>query len=118
MTGVMSNTFKLLGLMIIKRKLAEALKRAVTQAQQEGVLVVTTLPEVIVERPQNLEHGDYASSLPLKLARAADIAPKEIAEKIIGFLPLLPEVSEVTVAAPGFVNFKLSTEWLAKQVAA
>jgi arginyl-tRNA synthetase len=104
--------------MVIKRKLAEALEQAVTQAQQEGELAVTTLPEVIVERPQNLEHGDYASSLPLKLARAADITPQAIAEKILEFLPPLPEVSRIVVAAPGFVNFKLSSEWLTKQVAA
>src|SRR4030042_2167499 len=99
MTGVMSNTFKLLGFMIIKHKLAEALKQAVTQAQQEGVLVVTTLPELIVERPQNTEHGDYASSLPLKLARTADIAPQAIAEKILEFLPPLPEVAKIVVVA-------------------
>jgi arginyl-tRNA synthetase len=104
--------------MFIKRKLAKALEEAVTRAQQEGVLAATTLPEVIVERPQNLEHGDYASSLPLKLARSADIAPQKIAEKIIKFLPPLPEVSKTTVAAPGFVNFKLGTEWLTEQVAA
>ncbi|MGA7678172.1 MAG: arginine--tRNA ligase [Dehalococcoidia bacterium] len=104
--------------MVIKRKLAEALEQAVTQAQQEGELAVTTLPEVIVERPQNLEHGDYASSLPLKLARAADITPQAIAEKILEFLPPLPEVSRIVVVAPGFVNFKLSSEWLTKQVAA
>ena len=104
--------------MVIKRKLAEALEQAVTQAQQEGELAVTTLPEVIVERPQNLEHGDYASSLPLKLARAADITPQAIAEKILEFLPPLPEVSRIVVVAPGFVNFKLSSDWLTKQVAA
>ena len=104
--------------MVIKRKLAKALEQAVTQAQQEGELAVTTLPEVIVERPQNLEHGDYASSLPLKLARAADITPQAIAEKILEFLPPLPEVSRIVVVAPGFVNFKLSSDWLTKQVAA
>ena len=104
--------------MFIKHKLAEALEQAVTQAQQEGELAVTTLPEVIVERPQNLEHGDYAPSLPLKLARAADITPQAIAEKILEFLPPLPEVSRIVVVAPGFVNFKLSSEWLTKQVAA
>jgi arginyl-tRNA synthetase len=104
--------------MFIKRKLAKALEQAVTKAQKEGVLAVTTLPEVIVERPQNLEHGDYASSLPLKLARSADISPQAIAEKILEFLPPLPEVSKIVVAAPGFVNFKLSTEWLTEQVAA
>jgi arginyl-tRNA synthetase len=104
--------------MIIKHKLAEALKQAVAQAQQEGVLVATTLPELIVERPQNTEHGDYASSLPLKLARTAGIAPSAIAKKILKFLPPLPEVSRTVVAAPGFINFKLSSDWLTKQVAA
>ncbi len=104
--------------MVIKRKLAEALEQAVTQAQQEGVLAVTTLPEVIVERPQNPEHGDYASSLPLKLARTTDIAPLSIAEKVLEFLPPLPEVAKIVVVAPGFINFKLSSDWLTKQVAA
>ena len=103
--------------MIVKRTLAEALKQAVTRAQKEGVIVVTTLPELIIERPQNPEHGDYASSLPLKLARTADIAPPAIAEKIIEFLPSMPEVSGIGVAAPGFINFKLSSDWLKKQVA-
>ena len=103
--------------MRIKRKLAEVLEQAVTQAQQEGVLAVTTLPEVIVERPQNPEHGDYASSLPLKLARATDIAPPAIAEKILEFLPPLPEVAKIVVIAPGFINFNLSTDWLTQQVA-
>ncbi|MCX6008913.1 MAG: arginine--tRNA ligase [Chloroflexi bacterium] len=114
----MSNIFKLSRFMVIKRKLTEALEQAVTQAQQEGVLAVTTLPEVIVERPQNPEHGDYASSLPLKLARTADIAPQAIAEKILEFLPPLPEVARIVVVAPGFINFKLSSDWLTQQVAA
>jgi len=104
--------------MVIKHKLAKALKQAVIQAQQEGVLAVTTLPEVIVERPQNSEHGDYASSLSLKLARTTDIAPLSIAEKVLEFLPPLPEVAKIVVVAPGFINFKLSSDWLTKQVAA
>jgi arginyl-tRNA synthetase len=103
--------------MIIKRKLAEALKQAVTQAQQQGLLAVTALPEVIVERPQNPEYGDYASSLPLKLARTAEIAPPAIAEKILEFLPPLPEVAKIVAVAPGFINFELSSDWLMKQVA-
>jgi len=104
--------------MVIKHKLAKALEQAVASAQQEGVLSVTALPEVIVERPQNPEHGDYASSLPLKLARTAEMAPVKIAEKILEFMPSLPEVSGTAVAAPGFINFKLSSDWLAQQVAA
>jgi len=104
--------------MFIKHKLAKVLEQAARKAQQEGVLATTTLPEIVIERPQNPEHGDYASSLPLKLARTTEKAPPAIAEKIIEFIPPLPEVSRIAVASPGFINFSLSTGWLTEQVAA
>ncbi|MDO8603883.1 MAG: hypothetical protein Q7K40_00490, partial [bacterium] len=44
--------------------------QAAASAQQAGKLPAVALPEVYLERPQKPEHGDYASSLPLKLARA------------------------------------------------
>ncbi len=103
--------------MVIKHKLAKSLEQAVTRAQQEGLLTAATLSEVIIERPQNPEHGDYASSLPLKLARTSEMPPLKIAEQIIEFMPSLPELSGTVVAAPGFINFKLSPDWLAQQVA-
>jgi len=104
--------------MFIKHKLAEVLKQAVADAQREGSLAATTLPDVMLERPQNPEHGDYASSLPLKLARTIEMPPPEIAEKVLEFMPPLPEVDKIVVAAPGFINFKLSSDWLAQQVSA
>ena len=104
--------------MFIKHKLIEALQQAARDAQREGVLTGAALPEVVIERPQNPEHGDYASSLPLKLARTTGKAPAEIAEKVIEFLPPLPEVSKVVVASPGFLNFRLGTDWLTEQVTA
>ncbi len=104
--------------MILRQKLAKALEQAATQAQQRGLLAFTTLPGVTVEHPQNLEYGDYASSLPLKLARATEMDPMIIAERIIGFMPSLPEVAKVVAAPPGFINFTLSPDWLTKQVEA
>jgi arginyl-tRNA synthetase len=104
--------------MFIKHKLAKVLEQAAREAQQEGVLAATALPEIVVERPQNPEHGDYASSLPLKLARTTEKSPLAIAEKIIEFMTPLPEVSRIVVASPGFINFSLSTGWLTEQVAA
>ncbi|UCH50363.1 MAG: arginine--tRNA ligase [Chloroflexota bacterium] len=103
--------------MVIKHKLAKSLEQAVTRAHEEGLLTAATLPEVVIERPQNPEHGDYASSLPLKLARTSEMPPLKIAEKIIEYMPSLPELSGTAVAAPGFINFKLSSDWLAQQVA-
>jgi len=104
--------------MFIKHRLVKALEDAAKAAQQDDLLAATALPEIVIERPQNPEHGDYASSLPLKLARTTKKAPADIAEKIIEFLPPLPEVARMVVAAPGFINFYLSTSWLTEQVAA
>jgi len=104
--------------MNIRHRLAETVVQAAMQAQQKGVLAFTALPDVSVEHPQNVEHGDYASSLPLKLARATKMSPVVIAEAIVKFIPSLPEIEEVTVAPPGFINFTLSSAWLTQQVEA
>ena len=104
--------------MLLRQKLGKALEQAATQARQRGLLAFTALPEVFIERPQNPEHGDYASSLPLKLARATEMAPLAIAEKIIELMPPLTEVAKVVAAPPGFINFTLSGEWLTKEVEA
>jgi len=69
-----------------------------------------------VEHPAREEHGDYAASLPMKLARAAKSNPLAIAESIVGQMASSDAVAEVAVAPPGFINFRLSDAWLARQV--
>ncbi len=102
--------------MILKHKLAEVLKQTIIQGQQQGLLAFTSLPDIIVERPQNTKHGDYASSLPLKLARATGLEPLVIADMVMKLMPTLPEVQKMVAAPPGFINFTLSTDWLTEQV--
>jgi arginyl-tRNA synthetase len=102
---------------MLKNKLAELLIQAAAEAQKSGKLPQVTLPEVIIEHPQNPEHGDYASSLPLKLARTIGNNPLAIAKDISAFIPHTPEIEKVVVAPPGFINFTLSPAWLAGQVA-
>ena len=92
------------------------LTQAASQAQQLGKLPSVALPEVAVERPQNPEHGDYASSFPLKLARATGVSPLAIAEDMVGLIVPSPEIDTITVAPPGFINFTLKTDWLTGQV--
>ena len=69
-----------------------------------------------MERPPNPEYGDYASSLPLKLARATGLSPLAIANEVVGLTVLAPEVDSIAVAPPGFINFTLKSEWLTRQV--
>ena len=61
--------------MLIRDLIANRLSNAVEMAQRLDILPVAALPDVVVERPQNPEHGDFASSLPVRLARAAGMSP-------------------------------------------
>ena len=102
--------------MILKQTIIDLLTKAAGQAQQLGKLPSVALPEVIIEHPQNPEHGDYASSLPLKLARATGISPLTIANDIVSLIAATPEVERTVVAPPGFINFTLKSDWLTSQV--
>ncbi|MBA7469124.1 Arginine--tRNA ligase [subsurface metagenome] len=101
---------------MLRQKLIELLTRAATKAQQLGKLPSVTLPEVTIERPQNPEHGDYASSFPLKLARTIGISPLTIANDMVGLIVPSSEIDTIAVAPPGFINFKLKDDWLTQQV--
>jgi arginyl-tRNA synthetase len=100
----------------VKQRLTELLTQAASQAQQLGKLPSVALPEVAVERPQNPEHGDYASSFPLKLARATGVNPLTIAKDMVRLIVPSPEIDTITVAPPGFINFTLKADWLTRQV--
>ena len=102
---------------MIRQRLIELLEQAANKAQELGRLPAVALPEITIEHPQNPEHGDYASSLPLKLARATGVNPLAIAEEVVGLIATSPEISRVAVASPGFINFTLSSSWLMGQVA-
>jgi arginyl-tRNA synthetase len=61
-----------------------------------------------LERPKDPDHGDWASTVALRVAKAAGRPPREIAESLAAELATLDEVDAVEVAGPGFVNFRLS----------
>jgi arginyl-tRNA synthetase len=101
---------------MLKQELAKSLQQAILKAQQEGVLAAAALPEVLLEHPQNPEHGDFASGLALKLARAMRMSPMAIAEKISDHIVPPRQVDKVWVAPPGFINFVLRNDWLGTEV--
>jgi arginyl-tRNA synthetase len=61
-----------------------------------------------LERPKDPEHGDWATTIALRVAKQSGRPPREIAEALAAALGGLAEVDEVSVAGPGFVNFRLS----------
>src|SRR6266508_5943141 len=102
--------------MSIRQEIADLVDSAARAAQTAGDIPAVVLPEPEVERPARPEHGDYASSLPLRLARAARQNPIALAEIIAKRIKSHAAVGEVTVASPGFVNIRLADGWLAGQV--
>jgi len=102
--------------MTLKQKIHDTVLEAVNKAQKNGAIANAPLPEIIIERPQNTRYGDYASSLPLKISRSIGMDPLSIATKIKEFIPSLPEIENVSVLTPGFINFTIKHSWLAGQV--
>ncbi len=101
---------------MVRRKIIRLLADAVSEAQRQGLLPQVDLPELMLERPQNAGHGDYASNFPMKLARVARANPMSLAEKIVPLIRPIPELEKVAAARPGFINFTLRSDWLAEQV--
>jgi len=101
---------------MLKQELASCLEQALSEAQQRGDLASATLPDVLIEHPQKPEHGDFASGLPLKLARAMKMAPMAVAEMILAHVVPPPQVDRIWVAEPGFINFTLRDDWLSREV--
>ena len=101
---------------MFKQELARCLQQAVLEAQQRGALATANLPDVLIEHPQNAEHGDFASGLPLKLARAMKMSPMAIAEKVLEYIVPPPQIDKLWVAPPGFINFTLRENWLGMEV--
>jgi len=88
--------------------LAAQIQAAISHAIERGDLIGTVPATIPLERPKNRDHGDYASSIALQLAKPAGKNPREVAELLKKDLEQLPEVSSVDIAGPGFINIKLN----------
>jgi arginyl-tRNA synthetase len=102
---------------MVDDEIRKAIARALKKAQKSGALPAFELPtDIPVERPKQDEMGDFASPVCMQLARFARMAPVKIAEVVVANLPSLPFISRVEVVHPGFINLRLSDEWLTSQV--
>ena len=87
----------------------EAVKAVWDVEAEEGLYVVET--------PQNPDFGDYSTNVAMKLSRTLRRNPMDIAAPLAEKLAeLLPESESVTVARPGFINFKLKADALSSLI--
>ena len=71
--------------------------------------------QIIINRPR-ADFGDYSTNVALLIAKDTSQNPREMAEKIAGELKGEPYISSAEAAGPGFINLKVSDEWLEKQL--
>ena len=104
------------------QNMTEELKNALGAAVKEvAVEKGRELPEgfeVRLERPRQEGHGDWATNIAMQLAKPFDEKPRELAEAIIAKLPNGDLIERAEVAGPGFMNFKLSSNWITETVRA
>src|SRR5579863_8338194 len=93
----------------MKQLILATLEAALARAHAAGKLK-TAAANIVIEAPKDPTHGDAASNVALTLARAEGKAPRAIAEVVKAELDQLrpPEIAEVTVAGPGFINFRMA----------
>ncbi len=100
----------------IKEKLRDVLFGCLKKVSENHNISLDEIGFVEIDRPANLEHGDYATNLPLRLTKQFKNNPMVIADQIVSEWPETDFVSDVSVAAPGFINFKLDDQWLQNRV--
>ena len=98
----------------VQSKVALAILNALEIAKKTGLINCQIPEKIILDRPKNRDHGDYATSIALTLAKAANLQPRVIAEVIIKTLNennlLVPAgISKVEIAGPGFINITLES---------
>jgi len=98
----------------VQSKVAEVLLKALEIAKSNGLLNCDLPSLITLDRPKNRDHGDYATSISLNLAKAANLQPRVIAEMIVKSLSdnnLLTGagISKVEIAGPGFINITLES---------
>jgi arginyl-tRNA synthetase len=93
---------------VTPEQLRDVVRSAVAAAVARGALAVAVPDDVVVDRPKNPDHGDYATNVALRLAKAAGRPPREVAEGIATELREQPGIDAVDIAGPGFLNVTLA----------
>jgi len=90
-----------------------SLKDSITQALQDVVsslladIETNKIPSVVLTRPKQKEHGDYAVNIAMPLAGLLKQNPRQVAETILATVEFPDAVDSADIAGPGFINIKL-----------
>ena len=98
-------------------RLAELVLSALERLRASGVISGDLPSEVTIERPKIREHGDWSSNVAMQLASRLATNPQPLANALVAELSKERGLAEVSVAGPGFLNFRLDSGAAAAVVA-
>jgi arginyl-tRNA synthetase len=93
---------------VTPQNLSAAIRDAIAGAVADGDLSVEVPGQVRVERPRSRDHGDWSTNIALQLAKPAGLAPRAVADLLVGRVVAIDGVDTVDVAGPGFLNITLA----------
>ncbi|GGN50347.1 arginine--tRNA ligase [Oceanobacillus indicireducens] len=93
-----------------EQKLKQEISEAVLKS---GLASAEELPEIILEKPKDKSHGDFATNIAMQLARIAKKAPRQIADEIVKVInETEASIEKIEIAGPGFINFFMKNDLL------
>jgi arginyl-tRNA synthetase len=101
----------------LKQELEQLLLASLTRLAGSVLPQMPPADAVVVERTRDAQHGDFASNVALRLAKAARRNPRELASAIVAALPESPLLERAEVAGAGFINFRLAPQAYARELA-
>jgi arginyl-tRNA synthetase len=94
--------------LLLKTLIESLLKQALASLPDTLVAAAARDVGIEVENTRDAQHGDFASNLAMRLAKATRQNPRKLAESLVAALPSNPAVAKVEIAGAGFINFFLT----------
>ena len=101
---------------MIREEILVLVSEALNSAQNAGKIPHFVSPEITIEHPQRIEHGDFSVNLPLRIQGLAKMKAIDIANILQNCIESHTAIEKIEVAHPGFLNFYLEQSWLCDQI--
>jgi arginyl-tRNA synthetase len=107
---------------MLRDQVQQVVSDAVNAASTAGELPPLSVAAPEISRPNRPDHGDFSTNIAMVVAAAVKketgekVNPRQIADAIVAHIPLNGLIGAVELAGPGFINLRLSEDWLQQQV--
>lgn len=92
----------------MKTRIHALVSAALAQLSTDGILDADLVKAPVIERARDKTHGDFATNAAMLNSKAAKMKPRDLAEKLVAAIASDDIIENISIAGPGFINFKLT----------